>query len=486
MTVTVNPSVPRGVCKHINISWSTTTGGVNGMGVTRIDNNGNSSSALAPIASSTNPWSDTTMQCGVAYKYAVTLYNGASPVDHGTSTYSVAASCCTRSSGGALIQREDGTYELLAPRDDVINDYTHETNVIDPSPWQHTNTLPLSQSNASIGFQARAAAGTQIKATAVTLIQSTSGNLAAVARVMPPPEGSPYLVGYELDSSGNWQGPVILLADDGPIDNVTGPVSLIEADYQEQHRFELLVPRGAVIDHYILEQGTILQGIWSHVHTLMAPQKAQITSVSFIQSSTGNLEAIARVTPSPSFLGNSSAYLAGYELTSSGEWDGPFPLLTDGNLINNVTGAPALMESDNDVQNRFELMVPRGAVVDHYRHDRETIKGSWRYVDTLRLPANDNRQFTAVWLIQDTSGHLEAGARVKPANANGNLLGYEFDPATGWKGPVPLIANDGPIVANEPPPPKQVGPGCEPRTALTLLALALLVRVILRIFNRKR
>jgi hypothetical protein len=480
---------PQGVsCNMIQVNWDFLSR-ANDVRVERSSDGGRTYQVVQPAAALPSPYLDSRLSYSIGYYYRVHLYRGRTEIGIGQSINpAFTTGPCAKSSGGALLQKQEGTYELLAPHDEVINDYIHETNVIDPQPWQHIHTLPLSQSDVEVGIRAMAA-GTSIKATAVTLIQSASGNLEAVARIMPPPEGSPYLVGYELNSSGDWQGPIILIADDGPIDNVTGPVALIETDYQYQNRFELLVPRGAVIDHYIHEQGTILQGFWLHIHTLSSPQdspQAQITAVSSIQSTAGNLEAIARVTPQPSFLGESSDYLIGYELTSSGDWDGPFPLLTDGNRINNVTGAPALIESNNGVQDRFELLVPRGAVIDHYRHEKETIKGPWQFVDTLRLPANDDRQFTAVWLIQDTAGNLEAGARVKPANADGNLLGYAFDPASGWKGPVPIKANDGPIVANEPAPPKQGGPGREPLAVLVLLLLALIVGVIVGIFSRNR
>jgi hypothetical protein len=214
--------------------------------------------------------------------------------------------------------------------------------------------------------------------------------------------------------------------------------------------FELLVPRGTDINDYTHLEETILKGSWKHVHTLKLSKEGaeiQITSVSLIQNTLGGFEALARVSPSQ---GAGSDYLVAYEFDpesdSPADWQGPIDLFADDGQIHHVTGTPALIQ---DSEGEFELLVPRGAVTDQYTHEYGSILDEpWHHIQTLTSP-DANAQITANWLLQSQSGKLEAIARVSPPAGAGvdYLVGYESDPGAEWKGPVKLVADNGPILA---------------------------------------
>jgi hypothetical protein len=372
------------------------------------------------------------------YHYTITNWDDSG--DSGQARQDSRIRKCPRPKTSAFIQidqgKSSGAFELLVPRGTDINDYTHLEETILEGPWQHVHMLKLPKEDS----QARG----------LSLIQNTSGSLEAIVRVSSPQNGD-YLVAYEIDPgsdpASDWQGPVELLTDDGRIDHVTGTPAFIQSDSGE---FDLLVPRGAIIDQYTHPEGTILKGSWKGVHTLELSKEGtemQITSVSLIQNTLGGFEALARVSPSQ---GAGSDYLVAYEFDPesdpASDWQGPIDLFADDGQIDHVTGTPALIQ---DSEGEFELLVPRGAVTDQYTHEYGSILDKqWHHIQTLTSP-DTNAQITANWLLQSQSGKLEAIARVSPPAGTGDdyLVGYESDPGAEWKGPVRLVAGDGPILA---------------------------------------
>jgi len=391
-----------------------------------------------PIRGFRQPLRDTTVVSGNTYQYFVFNWDGnRRPINPPGLSNSALAGICLFLTSTAFIQKYPAIFELLVPRGAVINDYTHEEGSILKGLWKHVHQLKPPNNNAVI------------QAKAVNLVQSISGKLEAVSRETPPAgAGSDYLVAYEFDAAGDadWKGPINLVADDGPIDQVTGSTAIIQSTYDKQGKFELLVPRGAVIDHYIHEQGTFLAGQWTHVHTLKAPEDdVQITAVALTQTALGILLGVARISPPQ---GKGSDYLVAYEFDAAGDadWKGPINLVADDGPIDQVTGSTAIIQNK---QGKFELLVPRGAVIDQYTHEDGTLlEGLWKHVHTLKSP--ENIQVRANWLIQSISGKFVAVARVSPPPGSGNdfLIGYELDPASdfGWQGPVKLVADDGPIL----------------------------------------
>jgi hypothetical protein len=475
--VTARPLLPELVgpgfpCWSINVGWDGSgVEGVHHVSIDRTDVTARRSTLTVRTKIAVNrirsPWTDNTGNVNRyhRYFYTVNLWNGGrQPLGRGDSEQGnpgdVSPRCSSPRSSGALTKTIPGTFELLVPQEAVINDFIHEEGSILEGQWAHVHTL-----KAPDPF-------TQTQAISVSFLQTSSGEFKAIARERPPQgEDGDYLVAYErtpdADPASDWQEPVQLVADDRPIDGVTGTPALIQS---HQDSFVLLVPRGAVIDHYAHLEGTILEGQWIHIHTLKAPEEnVQITAVALTQTVAGTFLAIARVSPP-----HKSDYLVAYELGSASDaadefdsvsisesvssqesvpdsapdWQGPVILVAVDGPIDNVTGSPAFIQ---DEQGIFELLVPQGTFINHYTHKAVmVVKGPWTQIHTLKSPDN-NAQITANWFIQSTSGALDAVARISPPAGGGNdyLVGYELLPGAEWKGPMRLVADDGPVFIGE-------------------------------------
>jgi hypothetical protein len=348
----------------------------------------------------------------------------------------------------------ENTFDLSIPQGDVIALYTHTNQTIKEGPWQIADTLNLP-------------AGSQVVVPTVSLIQSflTPSQFEALASIQPQ-QGSAFLVAYQFNPGSGPQNPLPVTSH-GPIDQVSGTPALAQSD---QGIFVLLVFRQGVIEHYTHPSNTV-QGDWTLAHTLKPPAGAQVVAIALAQSDgLGGFKAVMRVT-SPQ-----GDHLVGYEFTpgssggehdgedehehkdddndghdSGGSWLGPFDLFTeDGRLIDHVTGSPALIQSINGEQERFELLVPIDGVSSYYTNSSQSIKSPWTFVQTLKRVGSDPT--VAVSLIQARTLNLEAVARVSPPGETDFMVSYEFTSTTGWQGPFTLIGPDGnPIPAGPPP-----------------------------------
>jgi hypothetical protein len=195
---------------------------------------------------------------------------------------------------------EENLFHLLVARGAVIEHFTHSSESILDGPWTRATLLPPPSDVP------------EIQVTAVAFVQSSQGKFEVVARVTPLTEGDSFLVGYELDLINNqdgWSPPFPLPVSTSGVDEaraalpasingVTGSPIIIESSFDDQDRFDLLVPRlgpsGFVIDHYIHEFGSIRKGQWTHFATLDPFQGFQFTAVSLVQNQAGGFEAIAR------------------------------------------------------------------------------------------------------------------------------------------------------------------------------------------------
>src|SRR5437660_5284109 len=135
--------------------------------------------------------------------------------------------------------------------------------------------------------------------------------------------------------------------------------------------FAFLAPFGDRVLQYLHKPGEIFEGHWrlEHELNLFPSEGIQDTSLSLIQSSLGTLEAMVRVT---SLQHGGSDLLLGYEFKSETGWQGPFHLGADDGLLDRVTGSQALIQSDRNNQDQFELLVPREAEIGHYTIDHYT------------------------------------------------------------------------------------------------------------------
>ncbi len=402
----------------------------------------------------------------------------------------------------SMIQRE---FQLIVPRYAVINEYIHYDTSILNGDWQHANILPLLDDNA------------QRKAIGAWLFQSSPRVLSVIARERSSQEDSDFLIGYELfldgipgereeedigeitqegdaeeiegkvrekkeiaiervadagkvvievevsmkvkSGRGKHEGargrPVRLISDIGPINGVTGSAAFLLTNSVEENLFHMLVPRGAIIEHYTHSSKSILDGPWTHVGILPSPSDipgTQITAVAFVQSSQGKFEVVARVMPPVA----GGSYLVGYELDAVNNpkgWSPAFSFVSDTGPIDKVTGSPIIIQSDFGEEDRFDLLVPRGTVTEHYIQPLGSIgEGQLRHFATLH--PFQNLQVTAVSLVQNHVGSFEAITRVMGPQGDESVIGYELkQEAIQWSDGVALTADDGPILAGKPTPP---------------------------------
>ena len=256
-----------------------------------------------------------------------------------------------------------------------------------------------------------------------------------------------------------WVGPVRLVADTGPINGVTGSAAFLLTNFDEENLFHLLVPREDEVSResrieYYTQKKSIL-GQWTHVATLQPPSDVpgtKITAVTFVQSSQGKFEAVARVTPPNEGV----SYLVGYELdavNNQKDWSPPFKLVADTGLIDRVTGSPTIIESDFGEEDRFHLFTPHDAVTIQYTLAVGSFSdGQWKSFATLN--PFQNLPVKAVSLVENQGGGFEAVTRVQRPQGDELVIGYELKPGTTqWSDGVALNADDGPILAGKPTPP---------------------------------
>ncbi len=217
---------------------------------------------------------------------------------------------------------------------------------------------------------------------------------------------------------------------------------LVQAEIGAQGSFDLLVPKQTFIAHYTHPDNTILEGPWHFVDTLTLTGGTQTTgsTLSFIQSfqTPGEFEAIARVRPQ-----HDTDFLVSYQFKPATGHHDPIPVISDQGHVDQVSGAPALAQTD---QGTFQLAVPRAGAISTYVHNSDTVQGNWSTGPTLNPPGNS--QVAATLLAQtDGQGAFVMLARVTPADGSGDTLAtYQLaGPGQDWQGPFSVTANGAPI-----------------------------------------
>lgn len=337
------------------------------------------------------------------------------------------------------LESKAGSYELLFSQGTFIDHYSHRAGSLQERHWKLVKRLEVPE-------------GGTIPDNAVSLIQSKAGNFVAVALVTPPKSSDEsYLISYVFDPSSGWQEPTTLYTEKGRISGASAAPAFIQTDHGN---FELLVPRGSFIDHYFHDAGSIHEGFWKLIDTLISPQgEAAIQSaVSFTQIASGGLEIIAHVTPVSTPPQQIDAvpesanidYLISYTYATSDPVSHnqvyAIPLTVGGKTISGITGAPSLIQN---VRGVFELLVPRGPFIDHYTHPNESIEnGLWSHAATLKPVKSDiEPQVTAVSVVESPTHNLEVVARLVPREGEGKheLISYELPR---WQGPFGILVDD--------------------------------------------
>jgi len=170
----------------------------------------------------------------------------------------------------------------------------------------------------------------------------------------------------------------------------------------------------------------------------------------------GNLEAIVRVAPPSAREPDRLDFW--YLDASTFRWQGPFPLIADGQPVTGVTGEPVFIQSTFGNRGNFELFVPQGNVIRHYYRDNDDPNLAWHL-------AGDNfgyycPKFSAcatpvsLTLIQSNflgdgvHGNFEAVVRVfGPGATQPDRLDFWYLDVSSWKwhGPYPLSADGVPL-----------------------------------------
>src|SRR6266700_4094287 len=199
----------------------------------------------------------------------------------------------------------------------------------------------------------------------------------------------------------------------------------------DQFRFDLLVPEGKFVGHYV-RQGT--NGGWERVDKLLLPDGQQIpdTAVSHIQSfrAPDHLNALTWIQPSNT--------LVAFEYKPDSDSHEAIPVDAATGEFSDV---PALVQTD---QGLFHLLVPLpldpdGAqLIIHQIHTNETIQGPWKTGATLPSLGPGVRVISIALVQADGYGSLKAVVRVRPFEGSDFLVSYQSDPNYNWQGPFPV------------------------------------------------
>jgi hypothetical protein len=207
--------------------------------------------------------------------------------------------------------------------------------------------------------------------------------------------------------------------------------NFIQSRFGRQGNFELLVPIGGRLVHFFRDNDA--QGLPWHRGAEL-PNSANVTGAALIESNfgtPGNLEVVAR---------QGDALNSFFFDGAARQWNGPIPLLADGQPVTGVTGNRALIQSRFGTQGNFELLVPIGGRLVHFFRDNDAQDLPWHR--GAELPNSANAVGAA--LIESnfgTPGNLEVVAR------QGDALNSFFfgGAARQWNGPIPLLADGQPV-----------------------------------------
>jgi subtilisin family serine protease len=349
-----------------------------------------------------------------------------------------------------------GNFELIVVQGNAIQHYTRDNDDAAP-PWKLMDTL---------SYQA---SGSIPKSVSVT--QSTyrgdgkHGNYELVARVGSATPGEPdHLDFWSFESStGHWNGPSPVLVNGQPITDVTGDPVLIQSTWGNKGNFDLLVPQGHLINHYIRANDDP-QTPWYLVRILSyqplspasAPKPVGVTMIQstfFGDGQHGNYDLIVRVKPA---VASQPDYLDYWTLDSeTANWSGPFPVIADGVPVTGVIGDPQLIQGTEGTRGHFELLVAQRDTIYHYFRDNDDPSHAWHLIRTLPYKAMHGRlgpRPRDVAFVQSNyssdgaQGNFELVTRVLPLpmlESSAYLDLWSFDSLFGtWNGPLPL-APDG-------------------------------------------
>jgi photosystem II stability/assembly factor-like uncharacterized protein len=240
---------------------------------------------------------------------------------------------------------------------------------------------------------------------------------------------------------------------------VSGAPVLLQSNFGNQGNFELLVPQGNSIRHYVRENDTA-GSPWRYLREFgyftppseLGPVPEGIT---FIQSNFkgdgvhGNFEAVVRVA-APLDPGR----LDFWYFDSNGgnfKWNGPFPLFADGQPVTGATADPALLQSTFGDRGNFELLVPVGNAIRHYYRDNDDPALPWHFAREFGYPQPGPVPQSVTFIQSNFSGdgvhgNFDAIVRISHPAGPDSLDFWYFDSRSfTWNGPFVLVADGEPV-----------------------------------------
>ena len=249
--------------------------------------------------------------------------------------------------------------------------------------------------------------------------------------------------------------------------------SFAQSTHGHRGNFEMIVAEGNHLVHYWRDNDAA--GVpWHRGAELAMPAGASSgrlatiprvpRGASIIQSNfgdPGNFEVIARISPVID-TNSEESLLVFYSFDSAtSQWNGPFPVVADGQPVTGVTADPALIQSSFGSQGNFEMLVPQGGRLVHYWRDNDAPGLPWHRGSELPNPSAGSAGHVTLLpsspagtaLIQSnfgSPGNLEVIARISRALVSGEgddyLAFYFFDSAARqWNGPFPLVVDGTPV-----------------------------------------
>jgi hypothetical protein len=170
----------------------------------------------------------------------------------------------------------------------------------------------------------------------------------------------------------------------------------------------------------------------------------------------GDFELIVRMHPASAIMPD---YLESWYFdSSSGQWNGPTPLMVNNIPVIGVTGDPQLIQGTWGTRGHYELLVPQGKNINHYYRDNDDPNLAWHLVRTVPYPHAGRLGPTPkdIGLIQSNfnddgvHGSFELVTRIArfPTRQGTDYLDFwYFDSFAGkWNGAVHVLVNGNPVV----------------------------------------
>jgi photosystem II stability/assembly factor-like uncharacterized protein len=248
----------------------------------------------------------------------------------------------------------------------------------------------------------------------------------------------------------------------------TGDPVMLQGNWGSHGNFELLVPNGMFVDEFARDLDDparpwlYLRSFGVETPTILGPIPIGLT---FIQSSFkgdgvhGNFEVVVR--GRPPVVGQGTDALDFWWMDSrTAQWNGPFPIMADGQPIDHVTGNPVMLQGNwgDPANGNFELLVPRGQFVSEYVRNNQDPALAWHFLRNISYPVPINGAGpvpVGVSFIQSTfkgdgvHGNFEAVVRVHPLPLTGQSDHLDFwwlDSRTGqWNAGGQIMADGKPI-----------------------------------------